>query len=108
MQTGLSYGPMYTKAFDAKTRSVDAVLSSETIDGHGEIIDQASWQLARYLQNPVVLYMHSHFDVVGHAQGIKIVDGQLQARIVFATTRLAEEVATLFRDGAMRAFSVGF
>jgi len=108
MQAGLSYGPMYTKAFDAKTRSVEAVLSSETIDGQGEIIDQASWRLARYLQNPIVLHMHSVRDVLGHAQAIRIIDGQLQARVVFATTALAEEVATLFRDGAMRAFSVGF
>lgn len=107
MQAQLT-GVMYTKGFDAKTRSVEAVLSSDTIDGHGEIIDQASWRLARYLQNPVVLHMHRRTDVIGHAQDVRVAGGQLQGRIVFATTKLAEEVATLFRDGAMRAFSVGF
>lgn len=108
MQTELTQGAMFTKALNAKARSVDAVLSSEAIDGHGEIIDQASWQLARYRQNPIVLHMHSHYSVIGRAENIQIVAGKLEARIVFATTPLAEEVWTLFRDGAMRAFSVGF
>lgn len=108
MQTQLIHGVLYAKAFDVRTRSVEAVLSSETIDGHGDIIDQASWRLARYQQNPVVLHMHSRYDVIGHAQNVRVDGGQLQGRIVFATTKLAEEVATLFRDGAMRAFSVGF
>lgn len=108
MQAELIQGAMYCKAYNPKTRSVDAVISSEAVDGHGEIIDQSSWNLARYAQNPVVLYMHSHYDVIGHAQDVRVADGQLQARIVFATTKLASEVATLFQDGAMRAFSVGF
>ena len=108
MQTELNYSPMYTKALDAKSRSVIAVLSSETVDGHGEIVDQASWKLARFLKNPVVLYMHSRFDVIGRAEDVKVVGGCLEARIVFATTALAQEAFTLFKDGAMRAFSVGF
>jgi HK97 family phage prohead protease len=108
MQTELNYSAMYTKALDANSRSVVAVLSSETVDGHGEIVDQASWKLARFLKNPVVLYMHSRFDVIGRAEDVQIVDGCLQARIVFATTTLAQEAFTLFKDGAMRAFSVGF
>lgn len=108
MQTQLNYSPMYIKGFNAQTRSVEAVLSSETIDGHGEIIDQVSWRLERYLRNPVVLHMHSAYSVVGHAENVRLVDGALHARIVFASTALALEVATLFQDGAMRAFSVGF
>lgn len=108
MQTQLSFSPMYTKALDAKSRSVEAVISSETIDGHGEIIDQASWRLERFRQNPVVLYQHDRYTVVGRADNVRLVDGSLHARIVFATTTQADEVFTLFRDGAMRAFSVGF
>jgi HK97 family phage prohead protease len=108
MQSELSFSPMYTKALDAKSRSVEAVISSETVDGHGEIIDQLSWRLERYRQNPVVLYQHSPYSVVGRAENVRLVDGNLHARIVFATTAQADEVFTLFRDGAMRAFSVGF
>jgi HK97 family phage prohead protease len=108
MQTELNHGAMFAKGFDAKTRSVEAVISSETIDGHGEIIDQGSWRLDRYRQNPVVLYQHSPYSVVGRADNVRLIDGSLQARIVFATTAQADEVFTLFSDGAMRAFSVGF
>lgn len=104
----LSYVPMYTRAAPTTGRSVDAVLSSETIDGHGEIVDQSTWRLERFKKNPVVLYMHSPYEVVGHAEQIRIVDGELVAKIVFATTPTANEVLQLFRDGAMRAFSVGF
>lgn len=104
----LNYCPMFTKKLDTATRSVVAVLSSETVDSYGEIVDQASWKLDRFLKNPVVLRMHSFNDVIGHAEDVKLVDGALEARIVFATTSLANDVFTLFRDGAMRAFSVGF
>jgi HK97 family phage prohead protease len=104
----LTYSPMYTKAVDVKSRSVEAILSSETIDGHGEIVDQSTWNLARYLKNPVVLYQHNANIVVGRAEDIRVLDGKLQARIVFATTPNASEVFQLFVDRAMRAFSVGF
>jgi HK97 family phage prohead protease len=99
---------MYVKAAGKTARSVEAVLSSETIDGHGEIVDQASWKLERFKRNPVLLYMHSSYSPIGHVEQIRVADGQLSGVVVFATTALADEVFTLFRDGAMRAFSVGF
>jgi len=99
---------MYAKSVDAKTRSVEAVLSSETVDAYGEIVDQASLKLERFLKNPVVLHQHSMLKVIGHAQNVRLVGGELQARINFATTELANEIFTLFQDGAMRAFSIGF
>jgi HK97 family phage prohead protease len=108
MQTQLIHSPMYAKSVDAKTRSVEAVLSSETVDAHGEIVDQGSLKLERFRKNPVVLHMHSMLKVIGHAENVRLVGGELQARIVFATTELANEVFTLFQDGAMRAFSIGF
>lgn len=99
---------MYAKSVNAKARAVEAVLSSETIDGHGEIVDQASWNLDRYRKNPIVLRSHDFNSVVGHAEAVRVEDGKLQARVIFASTPLADETFQLFVDQAMRAFSVGF
>jgi HK97 family phage prohead protease len=106
--TTLTYSALETRSVDLAARSVDAVLSSETIDGHGEIIDQATWNLERFRKNPIVLWMHDQSEPIGHASDIRITNGKLAARITFGRTARGEEALTLFADKTLRAFSVGF
>src|SRR5688572_13844767 len=96
---------LITRAIDATSRSVDAIFSTEAIDSHGEIVDQATWQLARYKANPVVLWNHGIMESspwsfggavrpedmlpIGRAENVRIEAGALQARVVFASTPLA-------------------
>lgn len=104
----LTRGIAYTKSVSSSSRAVEAIVSSDTIDRHGDIIDQGSWRLDSYRRNPVVLFAHDYDQPIGRAESLDVQQGALHARIVFASTPKGEEVLTLFREGALRAFSVGF
>jgi len=97
-----------TKGVNLQKRSVEAIVSDETIDSCGEIVDAASWRLERYARNPVVLHQHNHSRPMGRAESLRTEGGALHARIVFASTALGEELLQLYSEGALRAFSVGF
>jgi HK97 family phage prohead protease len=96
------------RSVNLQKRSVDAVVSDETIDAYGEIVDSASWKLERYLRNPVVLHQHDHSAPMGRAESVRVEGGALCASIVFANTDLGNELLQLYSEGALRAFSVGF
>lgn len=104
----LTRGIAFTKAINSSKRSVEAVVSTETVDRAGDIVDQASWRLAQFLRNPVVLYMHDHGQPVGRAEDVAVRNGQLEATIVFADTERGREIFQLYAEKALRAFSVGF
>jgi HK97 family phage prohead protease len=109
------------KAFDPEKRSFDVVASTDTIDGHGDIVEQ-SFDLKRYKKNPVVLWMHNSFGFldgsraedflpIGRAENVKVTDGQLEARIILATADanpIAEKVFLLWQQKILRAVSIGF
>lgn len=98
-----------TKATDDRT--ADFICSTETVDGHGEIVKQ-NWKLSRYQKNPVVLWGHKHSELpIGTASNVRVEGGQLKARIRFvsaAANPRAEEVWTGVKEGSIRMVSVGF
>jgi len=106
----LSYAAAFVNkaSVNMASRSLEAVVSDETIDRHGDIIDQASWQLARYADNPVVLHQHNHSKPCGRAESVRVESSKLLAKITFARTPLGDEMLALYREGALSAFSVGF
>lgn len=108
MDQQLSYAAARTKGVNAARREIEAIVSDETIDRVGDIIDCASWQLDRYRSNPVVLFAHRHTEPIGRTEKIWIEGTQLHARMVLADTDRGREVMQLFSEGALRAFSVGF
>jgi HK97 family phage prohead protease len=95
---------------------IEAVASNAAIDRDGEIIDPGAWgkHLPTYRSNPVILAAHMHrlgdgrSPVIGSAREIDVRDGALVMRVRFANTELGREYKTLYADGDMRAFSVGF
>lgn len=109
------------KAFDPEKRSFDVVASSDTIDGHGDIVEQ-TFDLKRYKKNPVVLWLHNSFGFldgsraedflpIGRAENVKVVEGRLEARIFLATADanpIAEKVFLLWQQKILRAVSIGF
>ena len=94
----------------------EAVASTAALDRDNEIIDPAAWEagLASYRANPVLMACHQHrlpsgsSPVIGQATRIEVVGGELQFSGKFARTALGQEYKTLYADGDMRAFSVGF
>lgn len=85
------------------------VISGEEVDRHGDVVVAAGWQLAAYRQNPVFLWAHDYTrPVIGRAMAVWPEPGLLLARMEFAPTEFASEVAALYRSGYQQGVSVGF
>ena len=85
------------------------VISSEEVDRHGDVVVTQGWRLQAYLRNPVFLWAHDYSrPVIGRALSVWTEPGQLLARMEFAPTDFAREVAALYRSGYQQGVSVGF
>ena len=85
------------------------IVSTEEPDRHGDIVTAAGWDLAAYRQNPVLLWAHDYTrPVIGRAAAVWPEPGLLLARMEFAPTDFAREVAALYHSGYQQGVSVGF
>ena len=85
------------------------VISNEEVDRHGDVVLARGWRLQAYLSNPVFLWAHDYRrPVIGRARSVWSEPGQLLARMEFAPTDFAREVAALYRSGYQQGVSVGF
>ena len=87
------------------------IASSPTPDRYNDIVEP-SWNLERFMSNPVVPFAHDYtVPPVGRVRNLKIVEGQLIAKIEWddsETNELGRLVASQFERGFMNAVSVGF
>lgn len=101
-----------TKSIDKDNATLVGVFSTGDVDRHGEIVDQKSWILDSYMQNPVVLWSHNHDELaIGKTETLYInPDGNLEGVMKFAVKEnpKAKIIFDLFVGGFMKAFSVGF
>jgi len=103
---------------DLASRTVVAIVSDETKDRYGDVVKAAGWKLEEFKKNPVIPWAHQTSGglfgggsvplPVGKALDIWIEADKLYAKVQFAEHDFAEEVWRLYRDGYLRAFSVGF
>ena len=104
--------PDRVKSVNREERSLVAWASTKVIDRDGEVIDPKGWQLENYRKNPVVLLGHEYdasraLPVASSLWEKKKAEGLLFSPR-FATTDIASDVFTLFAEGILRSFSVGF
>lgn len=101
-----------TKSVDEENFIIRGTFSTGGTDRDGEIIDQTGWKLEEFMQNPVVLFAHDHYQpAVGKViELIKDGSGNLAGAIQFAAKEydFALTLFKLYAAGFMRAFSVGF
>ena len=108
----------YVKSVTREDRTLDVVASTGDIDRDGEIILPSAFtkNLESFRTNPCILACHQHrlesgeSPVIGSAipESIVISDKDLRFKMRFAETDLAENYWKLYRDGHMKAFSVGY
>ncbi len=100
------------KEINEENHSIRAIFSTADVDRHGEVVDQKSWLLDDFMKNPVVLFGHDHGQPpVGKVTGLGYNgDGDLEGEIQFAAKQypFASILWNLYKDGFMKAFSVGF
>lgn len=100
------------KAVNETDYTISGVFSTGGQDRQGETIDQNGWKLDEYMQNPVVLFAHDHYQpAVGRVIELaKDGNGNLVGTIQFAAKEydFAMTLFNLYKGGFMKAFSVGF
>lgn len=90
------------------------VLSDETVDSVGDIIDAKGWDLSRFkgaISNPIALFNHNHNEPIGVWENVKIDGTRLIGQLRLAlegTSETVDKVRRLIAQGMLVAVSVGF
>lgn len=91
---------------------LEAIVSSEALDRHGEKIDMRGMDIKQYMQNPIIADFHDYSKPsLGKTTKLtKTKDGQMIARMEFAVKEYdrAKLIYDLYAGGFQRAFSIGF
>lgn len=102
---------LHVRAVHEAARRADFIASTDAVDAYGEIVEQ-SWDLERFMTNPVVLYAHNSRELpIGICTMCAVLDGKLQCTVEFATAEMnpkAEQVWRMVQAKMLRAVSVGF
>ena len=100
-------GPTRREA--GQDQKISFVPSTDEVDRHGDVISADGWNLESYRNNPVFLWAHDYTrPVIGRALETWTDSHRLMARVEFAPTPFAQEVAMLYEAGYQRGVSVGF
>lgn len=109
---------MQVRKIDEASRTVDAVVSTAEVDRYEEIVEPRAFKkwLKHFKANPVMLAAHEHSawstaepTVIGKWLDIQITPDAVLAKAQFMPDdALAEKYWRRYRDGYMKAFSVGF
>ncbi len=93
----------------AASAALTFVLSTDDVDRHGDVVAAEGWRLEAYLQNPVLLWAHDYrHPAIGRALSVWTEPHRLLARMEFAPSAFAQEVAALYASGFQWGVSVGF
>lgn len=86
------------------------IASTAASDRYGDVVDQSSWLLDNYRQNPVIQVDHDYRAdaTVGRATSAEVRDGALIIEVMWGKNTRAQDVAEKVRDGLLSAVSVGF
>lgn len=87
------------------------VLSDETKDRYGDIIEADGWDLANFRRNPVALFGHDQGTPIGFWEDLRVEGARLLGRLQLAakgTSQRIDEIISLIEQGILRAVSVGF
>lgn len=115
-----SIGAEIVKVSDGDGWDIEGVASLEVVDSYGELILMSAFSndvLTAYMRNPLFMLLHplgwnggTIRERLPIGQVVKIwVEGpRLLFRAKFSSTDLAQEVKTLYREGSLRMFSIGF
>ena len=97
------------KSIDEKEMTMTAAISSDTMDRTREVLDPEGIDLTNYRKNPVVLWAHDYsLPPIGKAIWVKRDGKNILSKMKFASTDFAQEIFQLYKEGILKAFSVGF
>lgn len=95
----------------AERDGLDFVLSDETRDRMGDVIEAGGWDLAEFRDNPIALFGHSSSFPIGTWDNVRVAGKRLVGTLKLAargTSARIDELISLVEQGILRAVSVGF
>lgn len=102
---------VHTKGTQSADDPFEFIMSEESADRVGDIIEVGGWKLADFRKNPIALYGHSHDKPIGRWEGVKVVGNQLIGKLQLAKAGTSAEIDTirsLVEQRILRAVSVSF
>ena len=92
------------------TETIDLVINDESIvNDRGYNVLNAGLDRTRYDINPVLLYDHDTWQLIGRCEGMRVEGSKLIGSFVFDTaSQLAAEKLRQIKDGFLRGVSAGF
>lgn len=92
--------------------AVEFVMSDNSIDRMGDVIEPSGWDLKNFLANPIALWQHRADQVIGLWRDVRVVKNRLLGRLDMAArhadTPVVNAVRALVEQNILRAVSVGF
>jgi HK97 family phage prohead protease len=87
------------------------VMSDETVDRMGDVIEADGWKLTNFLKNPIALFNHDYKFVIGHWTDVKVQGAKLIGKLNLLPQGISDrldEIRAAVEAGVLRAVSVGF
>lgn len=86
------------------------VMSDESVDRYGDVIEARGWDLSHFRNNPVALFGHDAKFIVGHWRDVRVEGRKLLGRLELmdAVSDRLREIHAAVKAGVLRAVSVGF
>ena len=87
------------------------VMSDDSIDRVGDIVEASGWQLANFKKHPIALFNHDPDQVIGKWIDVRVVGNRLVGKLELAaagTSALVDSIRRLVEQDILRAVSVGF
>ena len=100
-----------TKASDG---SFIAIASTNSVDRHGEVVDNNGWELKAFKKNPVILWAHDHNEpAIGVSKKTWVEGTGKKAKLMITpvlhdVTEKARAIKQLVEMGVINSLSVGF
>ena len=106
-------GHIKATTVDSEKHTVEVVMSDETLDRYDEVVSVDGWDLRDYRKHPVLLSSHSYHGLlsqIGKAQSIKVIDGELVAKLQYFVDEGNPEADWAWKliEKGIAAYSVGF
>lgn len=98
-------------ASEAGDDPLSYVMSDESVDRMGDVIEAKGWNLANFVKNPIALFNHDHKFVIGHWTDVKVMGNKLIGKLNLLPKGISErldEIRAAVEAGVLRAVSVGF
>lgn len=97
------------RGIDEKEQTITAFISVGTRDRMDEVLVPEGMDRSNFYKNPIVLWAHKYDEPpIGRALWIKREGDGIISKMKFAPTEFAQEIFSLYKDGFLKAFSVGF